>query len=146
MNKKPDVPKAHPNEVRVMICRFGARPSARPIMDQPALLVKSGQSRLMRAKIDLMNESEMPALIGRLALEPRRLKPPADDCRRCQAPGQVTWRDAGTVPVTGPNRIPYLLTNKVDVLIATFGITADRSKQVLFSNPYSSLTIYVLAR
>jgi polar amino acid transport system substrate-binding protein len=49
------------------------------------------------------------------------------------------------VPVTGPNRIPYLLTNKVDVLIATFGITAERSKQVLFSNPYSTLTIYVLA-
>lgn len=48
------------------------------------------------------------------------------------------------VPVTGPNRIPYLLTNKIDVLIATFGITAERSKQVLFSNPYSSLTIYVL--
>jgi polar amino acid transport system substrate-binding protein len=49
------------------------------------------------------------------------------------------------VPLTGPNRIPYLLTNKVDVLIATFGITAERSKQVLFSNPYSTLTIYVLA-
>jgi len=49
------------------------------------------------------------------------------------------------VPVTGPNRIPYLLTNKVDVLIATFGITTERSKQVLFSNPYSTLTIYVLA-
>jgi polar amino acid transport system substrate-binding protein len=49
------------------------------------------------------------------------------------------------VPLTGPNRIPYLLTNKVDLLIATFGITAERSKQVLFSNPYSTLTIYVLA-
>jgi polar amino acid transport system substrate-binding protein len=49
------------------------------------------------------------------------------------------------VPVTGPNRIPYLLTNKIDVLIATFGITAARAKQVLFSNPYSALTIYVLA-
>ena len=49
------------------------------------------------------------------------------------------------MPVTGPNRIPYLLTNKIDVLIATFGITAERAKQVLFSNPYSALTIYVLA-
>jgi polar amino acid transport system substrate-binding protein len=49
------------------------------------------------------------------------------------------------LPVTGPNRIPFLLTNKIDVLIATFGITAERSKQVLFSNPYSALTIYVLA-
>lgn len=53
--------------------------------------------------------------------------------------------DLDLVPVTGPNRIPYLLTNKVDALIATFGITAERSKQVLFSNPYSTLTIYVLA-
>lgn len=49
------------------------------------------------------------------------------------------------VPVTGPNRIPYLLTNKVDLLIATFGITPERQKQVLFSNPYSAMTIYVLA-
>jgi len=31
------------------------------------------------------------------------------------------------------------------VLIATFGITPERQKQVLFSNPYSTLTIYVLA-
>lgn len=49
------------------------------------------------------------------------------------------------VAVTGPNRIPYLLTNKIDVLIATFGITAKRAEQVLFSDPYSALTIYVLA-
>ena len=49
------------------------------------------------------------------------------------------------VPVTGPNRIPDLLTNKIDVLIATFGITTERAKQVLFSNPYSALTVYVLA-
>ncbi|HWX47660.1 MAG TPA: transporter substrate-binding domain-containing protein [Roseomonas sp.] len=49
------------------------------------------------------------------------------------------------VPVTGPNRIPFLLTNKVDLLVATFGITEERSKQVLFSNPYSALTTYILA-
>ncbi|HYD65464.1 transporter substrate-binding domain-containing protein, partial [Azospirillum sp.] len=30
------------------------------------------------------------------------------------------------VPVTGPNRIPYLLTNKVDVLVASLGITEER--------------------
>jgi polar amino acid transport system substrate-binding protein len=49
------------------------------------------------------------------------------------------------VPLTGPNRIPFLLTNKVDMLIATFGITEERAKQVLFSNPYSALTTYILA-
>jgi polar amino acid transport system substrate-binding protein len=49
------------------------------------------------------------------------------------------------VPVTGPNRVPYLLTNKIDVLIATFGITPERAKQVQFSIPYSSLEIYLVA-
>lgn len=49
------------------------------------------------------------------------------------------------VPVTGPNRIPFLLTNKVDMLVATFGITEERAKQVLFSNPYSAFTTYILA-
>ena len=49
------------------------------------------------------------------------------------------------VPVTGPNRIPYLLTNKIDVLVATFGITPERAKQVQFSIPYSSIEILLLA-
>ncbi|TEA77730.1 transporter substrate-binding domain-containing protein [Allopusillimonas ginsengisoli] len=48
------------------------------------------------------------------------------------------------VPVTGPNRIPYLLTNKVDVLTATFGITPERAKQVMFSIPYSQLEMIVM--
>jgi polar amino acid transport system substrate-binding protein len=49
------------------------------------------------------------------------------------------------VPVTGPNRIPYLLTNRVDVLIASLGYTPQRAQQVAFSNPYSTLGILVMA-
>ena len=49
------------------------------------------------------------------------------------------------VPVTGPNRIPYLLTNKVDVLVATFGITPERARQVQFAIPYSSIDIVLMA-
>ena len=49
------------------------------------------------------------------------------------------------VPVTGPNRIPFLLTNKVDVLIASLAITPERAKQVQFSKPYAAATIVVLA-
>ena len=45
------------------------------------------------------------------------------------------------VPVTGPNRIPFLLTNKVDMLIASLAITPERAKQVQFSQPYSAATI-----
>jgi polar amino acid transport system substrate-binding protein len=49
------------------------------------------------------------------------------------------------VPVAGPNRIPFLLANKVDMLIATFGITPERARQVAFSIAYSSLDIELLA-
>ena len=49
------------------------------------------------------------------------------------------------IPVTGPNRIPYLLTNRIDMLVATLGVTAERAKQIAFSNPYSTLDIMVMA-
>lgn len=45
------------------------------------------------------------------------------------------------VPVTGPNRIPFLLTNKVDLLVASLAITPERAKQVQFSQPYAAATI-----
>jgi polar amino acid transport system substrate-binding protein len=45
------------------------------------------------------------------------------------------------IPVTGPNRIPFLLTNKVDVLVASLAVTPERAKQVQFSKPYSAATI-----
>ncbi|MDB5817853.1 MAG: amino acid transporter substrate-binding protein family, partial [Rhizobacter sp.] len=45
------------------------------------------------------------------------------------------------VPVTGPNRIPFLLTNKVDLLVASLAVTPERSKQVQFSTPYAAASI-----
>ena len=44
------------------------------------------------------------------------------------------------VPVTGPNRIPFLLTNKLDLLVASLAITPERAKPVQFSNPYAAAT------
>ena len=41
------------------------------------------------------------------------------------------------VQVTGPNRIPFLLTNKVDIVISSFSVTKERAKVVAFSAPYS---------
>ena len=51
---------------------------------------------------------------------------------------------ANLVQLTGPNRIPFLVTNKVDLIVATFGITPERAKQVMFSIPYSAIenTVY----
>lgn len=47
------------------------------------------------------------------------------------------------VPVTGPNRIPYLQSNQVDLLVASLGITEERAKTVDFSKPYAGISIGV---
>ncbi len=47
------------------------------------------------------------------------------------------------VPVTGPNRIPYLKSNQVDLLVASLGITEERAKSVDFSQPYAGISIGV---
>ena len=53
---------------------------------------------------------------------------------------------ANIVPVTGPNRIPFLLTNKVDLLVASLAITPERAKQVQFSQPYAAATIVLYGK
>ncbi|MGH1466385.1 MAG: transporter substrate-binding domain-containing protein [Cognatishimia sp.] len=49
--------------------------------------------------------------------------------------------DVEIVPVTGPNRIPYLLSGQVDLLISSLAITPDRAKKVDFSDPYAAVRI-----
>lgn len=39
--------------------------------------------------------------------------------------------------ITGANRIPYLLTDKVDIIIAVMGLTPERAKQIMFTAPYA---------
>lgn len=48
------------------------------------------------------------------------------------------------VVLTGPNRIPFLLTDKVDVVVASFAVTPEREKQVQFSRPYSAASMVLL--
>ena len=50
------------------------------------------------------------------------------------------------MPVTGPNRIPFLLTNKVDLLVASLAVTPERAKQVQFSQPYAAATIVLYGK
>ncbi len=52
---------------------------------------------------------------------------------------EIEWVDTSSV-----NRIPYLLTNKVDLVIATFGNTPERAKQVAFTKPYNSWNLVLL--
>lgn len=51
--------------------------------------------------------------------------------------------DLEIVPLTGPSRIPSLLADKVDVLIAAAGATPERAQQVMFSQPYAAVSLGV---
>lgn len=47
------------------------------------------------------------------------------------------------VPVTGPTRVQFLRTNKVDAIMASFSITPERKKVIDFSDPYAVVPIVV---
>ena len=62
---------------------------------------------------------------------------------------QLLAKDLGVmleiVPVTGANRIPYLVTGRVDLVMATFAVSPDRAKSVWFSTPYGATGSVVMA-
>ncbi|GHD19396.1 transporter substrate-binding domain-containing protein [Tianweitania populi] len=43
------------------------------------------------------------------------------------------------VPVSGPNRIPYLQSNQIDVIVSSMGVTPERAKQVSFTQAYAGI-------
>jgi polar amino acid transport system substrate-binding protein len=49
------------------------------------------------------------------------------------------------VPLAVANRIPSLVTNKVDVVIAVMGMYPDRAKAVQFTKPYSANDVILAA-
>ncbi|CAN7555174.1 transporter substrate-binding domain-containing protein [Devosia sp. LjRoot3] len=50
---------------------------------------------------------------------------------------------AELVPTSAANRIPYLQTNRADVVISTLSITDERKEVIDFSRPYSAIQIVV---
>jgi len=49
------------------------------------------------------------------------------------------------IPLNVANRIPALVTGKVDVLFATMAMTEERAKSMQYSKPYAANTIALLA-
>ena len=45
--------------------------------------------------------------------------------------------------ITGANRLPFLLTDKVDVVISVMGLTPERAKQIMFTAPYANTSLAV---
>lgn len=49
------------------------------------------------------------------------------------------------VPTTAANRVAYLLTNRADLMMATFAISTERARAVWFSTPYGASGAQLLA-
>lgn len=45
--------------------------------------------------------------------------------------------------ITSSNRVPYLVTDRLDLVISAMGATPERAQQIAFSSPYSALSIGV---
>ena len=45
--------------------------------------------------------------------------------------------------ITGANRLPFLLTDKVDIIISVMGLTPERAKQIMFTAPYANTSLAV---
>ncbi|UIN21724.1 transporter substrate-binding domain-containing protein [Herbaspirillum frisingense] len=60
---------------------------------------------------------------------------------------QLMARDFGleleVIPTTLTNRVPYLQTNKADVVVSAFSITPERAKVIDFSVPYAPILVVV---
>ena len=65
------------------------------------------------------------------------------------AVGRMLAQDLGVpmelVPVTSQNRIPFILTGKADLVMATLTITPQRAEQILFSKPYCAQESIIMA-
>ena len=65
------------------------------------------------------------------------------------ATAELLAKDLGVkleiVPTTGANRIPFLLTNKADIVISSLSITPERAKVIAFSVPYAAIQAVVAA-
>ena len=53
--------------------------------------------------------------------------------------------DIEIVPSVAANRVPFLLTNKVDVILSSLSVTEERRKVIEFSKPYGTIQIGIAA-
>ncbi len=65
------------------------------------------------------------------------------DIELAEMVGKALGVKAELQQITGANRIPYLLTDKVDIVISVMGLTPERAKQIMFTAPYANTFLAV---
>jgi polar amino acid transport system substrate-binding protein len=74
-----------------------------------------------------------------------KLAPQGSDVETARLLAKDLGVELEIVQVTGPNRIPFLMTGKADMVISSFSITPERAKVVAFSNPYGASQFVIAA-
>lgn len=72
-------------------------------------------------------------------------KPEGFDVDVAKLMGKYLGVKVNIVQTQGPTRIPLLLSNKIDVIIADLGITPARAKQVMYTSAYGTIDGYIIA-
>jgi polar amino acid transport system substrate-binding protein len=70
-------------------------------------------------------------------------KPVGFDIELAEMVGKALGVKVELQQITGANRIPFLLTDKVDIVISVMGLTPERAKQIMFSAPYANTFLAV---
>lgn len=74
--------------------------------------------------------------IAPFGMTDEKMQPQGSDVDTARLLAKEMGVELEIVPLTGPNRIPYLLTKKVDMVISVFSVTPEREKVIAFSSPY----------
>lgn len=85
----------------------------------------------------------IPADLPPFGFQSASREPEGFDIDLAQMVGKSLGVKVELVPLTGANRIPYLLTDKVDITVSLMGLTPERAKQIWFSAPYASTSLAV---
>ncbi|MBV2143546.1 transporter substrate-binding domain-containing protein [Falsochrobactrum sp. TDYN1] len=70
-------------------------------------------------------------------------KPTGLDVEVAQLLAEELSVELDIVQVTGTNRIPNLLSDQTDIIIAAMGATSERAQQIMFSQPYTAVQLGV---
>lgn len=70
-------------------------------------------------------------------------KPVGFDIELAEMVGKALGVKVEMQQITGANRIPFLLTDKVDIVISVMGLTPERAKQIMFTAPYANTFLAV---
>ena len=85
-----------------------------------------------RKKVQIAIDLSVPPF----GLTDSAMQPQGSDVEVARMLAQDLGVELEIVQVSGPNRIPFLLTRKADMVISSFSITPERAKVIAFSHPY----------